>query len=181
MMHEHLKFPVLTKLQFRSRGQGMAKHDTPESLRAQFDDIKRRHKRGGNQKYIEQFHNYSKEYRLHISTDLEECFYSCRKARRQGQKEYFRNSTNCVWYTQFDAAGNLKDDFMLPPNWDQITQACIDASRRIGLDLGAWDVIVPNKEPERFKILESNSAPSAAEGTGRHYRRIIPLIINARK
>jgi hypothetical protein len=167
-----IDYPVLSKLQFRSKGIGMQKHEAGEDLTSIMTDIKTRFG-SKNEKYLERYHNFSKEYRLHCA--LGQCFYSCRKARKQGNHDYFRNDSNCIWFTQFDDQGVVKDDFLLPDNWDEITAECCRLQKLIGLDITAFDVIISKKGS--FKILECNSAPSIAEGTGKYYREIIPLII----
>jgi len=171
---EHISFPVLTKLQYRSRGQGMNIHRDSASLQEQFADIKRRATRGGNLKYIERYHNYGKEYGIHVA--LDECVYACRKARLQDRHEYYRNDSNSCWYTQFDNQGNLKEDFKQPENWEAIITECNRLRKLIGLDITRMDVIVASNG--RFKILECNSAPSIAEGTAAHYSLALPKIIN---
>lgn len=173
---ESITYPVLTKLQFRSQGAGMNKHDNADSLRPQLADIKRRYTEGLNQKYIERFHNYSKEYGIHVA--LDECFYACRKARISGRTEYYRNSDNCVWFTQYDDNNIVKEDFKIPANWDDIVEECNRLRKLVGLDITRMDVIVASNG--RFKILECNSAPSIAPGTGVKYREMIPKIINSK-
>lgn len=171
-----IDYPVLSKLQKRSKGVGMEKWDKRADLTSVMDDIKRRHAEGRNQKYLERFHSYAKEYRLHCA--LGRCFYSCRKARKAGNHEYFRNDSNCVWFTQYDENLNIKDNFLMPDSWDQIVDECIRLQSLVGLDITAFDVIVANNG--EFKVLECNSAPSIADGTGIKYREIIPEIIQTK-
>jgi glutathione synthase/RimK-type ligase-like ATP-grasp enzyme len=164
-LYENLRFPILIKRQFRSRGQGMRKLDTIEDLQAQMPRIRRTFGTS-NEYYIEQFHAYSKEYRIHLGPDR--AFYSCRKAlRTEAENRWYRNDSNSVWFTQFDANGNLKADFLQPENWQQICDTCMDFKNEIGLDFGAVDLIVANDG--RFKILEINSAPSFGEITLEKY------------
>lgn len=160
-----INYPVLRKLNNRSRGQGMSKYDNRNQLNNAIEAIENRWN-SSNPYYLEEFHNYSKEYRIHSSV-LTPCFYSCRKALRQdAENRWFRNDSNSIWFMQY-RNNELSEDFQQPDNWDEITQACQNNLNALGLHIAAFDVIVTNDG--RFKILESNSAPSMAPVVAEKY------------
>lgn len=146
---------------------------------------------------IETYVPYLKEYRIHVTA--EKAFYSCRKALKSDtpkDKRWYRNDSNSVWLTEFvekrDENGNfiefteeVKEDFLLPPNWEQIKKEAVKAIRSVGLDIGAVDVRVEHtetkngkrKETPRFVIIETNSAPSFGEITKVLYKKTINEIL----
>ena len=170
---DHITFPTLSKLQFRSGGKGMQLHPRHSDLSEVLNEAESRYVEGKNQKYLERYHNYSLEYRLHCSTLGP--FYACRKARLKDVYTYYRNDSNSVWFTQFDDESKLKDDFKQPHSWSEIEQACMGCLSKLNLDIGAFDIIV-SKEG-KFKILECNSAPGMGKISGEKYRREIAKLI----
>ncbi len=69
-------FPIISKSNFGSRGRGNIKHDNLESL-------ENWSKGKTLTNYVfEKFHNYNREYRLHVNKDG--CFYTCRKMMKKG-------------------------------------------------------------------------------------------------
>jgi D-alanine-D-alanine ligase-like ATP-grasp enzyme len=168
-----INYPVLRKLNNRSRGQGMRKYDNREELDEAINAIELRYN-SNNPYYLEEFHNYAKEYRIHSSV-LTPCFYSCRKAlKREHAGEYFKNDSNSCWFMQY-RNDELSEDFRQPNNWDEITQACHISLNALGLHIAAFDVIVANNG--RFKILESNSAPSMAPVVAEKYIEELSKIV----
>lgn len=121
---------------------------------------------------VERYYNYSKEYRLHVSKDG--CFYTCRKMLKTDANErWYRNDSNCVWIMEENPL------FDKPDNWNAIEQECVKALKAVGLDLGACDVRVQTKAPDRlenFIICEINSAPSFGEVTAEKYKQQIKNI-----
>lgn len=117
---------------------------------------------------FEKFHNYGHEFRLHVTS--EGCFYTCRKALRQGTPEAER------WRFHDDTSVFLletNENFQRPGSWDEIVEHCVRALNAIGADVLAFDVKVQTpvtggiRRPyQDFIILESNSAPSMDNGTG---------------
>jgi glutathione synthase/RimK-type ligase-like ATP-grasp enzyme len=163
---EDLKFPIVSKHIYGSRGTGNSLINSLEELNSFLvnKDL---------DKFIfERFYNYSKEYRLHVSKNG--CFYTCRKmlkADTPQDKRWFRNDSNSVWILEENEL------FDKPLNWDIIVEECVDALDAVGLDLGAIDLKVQsskNKEGDinenpLFIILETNSAPSFGEITTEKY------------
>jgi len=181
--HENVQLPVLAKRAFRSRGVGMRKIDTQEQLTEFINSNRYRNSIGSNNPYyFEKYHNYTREYRLHISEFG--CFYSCRKMLRNNVEEnrWFRNDSNSVWITQYHYTngvyhkGLLKSQFNQPDTWALIVEECEKCLDAIGLDIGAFDVIVARDG--RFKILEVNSAPSFGELTAKMYIEELKKILN---
>jgi glutathione synthase/RimK-type ligase-like ATP-grasp enzyme len=160
-----LKFPVVAKNIYGSRGKGNSLINSLEGFNLW--------KAGRNlNNYIyEKFYNYSKEYRLHITT--EGCFYTCRKMLKNDAKErWYRNDSNCVWI--------LEDNklFNKPSTWDIIINDCVKALKSTGLDVGACDVKVNNKG--QFIIIEINSAASFGLITEQKYREVLPKLVKAK-
>lgn len=117
-------------------------------------------KKTKNKQYIiEEFVNYTKEYRIHVSS-LGRYFYTCRKMLKEEtstDQRWFRNSSNSVWM--------LEDNplFDKPSTWDAIVADCLKALAVLGLDTCAFDVKVSKKGD--WTILEGNSAPSFGDCT----------------
>ena len=165
----NLKYSILAKKVFGSRGRGMKKLDTLEELNKFLTGNTRGY-------YFERYYNYTREYRLHITA--KGCFYTCRKMLQSDtpdDKKWFRNDSNCTWFLESNS------EFNKPSNWKEIEEHCVKALNAVGLDVGACDVRVSsktNKEGKhKFKIIEINSAPSFGEQTAEEYRKIIPQLI----
>lgn len=168
------RYPVIAKHIHGSRGEGNYKLDIFEQLQAWFNG-----KTLAN--YIfEEFHNYNREYRLHVTKDG--CFYTCRKMLKEGTPEanrWYRNDTNSAWILEQNA------DFDKPVNWNDIVAECVKALNAVGLDIGGFDVKVqsrldgrdrPRQNPE-FIIIESNSACSHGDITAVKYREELNKVI----
>jgi glutathione synthase/RimK-type ligase-like ATP-grasp enzyme len=172
---EHnLRFPIVVKRDISSRGKGIYKINTQEELNKFFET------HDYNKYMFEEFHDYSREYRLHITKDG--CFYTCRKLLKEEtpeDKRWFRNDSNSVWILE----DNPKFD--KPINWDSIVEASVNSINAVGLDIGAVDVRVQSaknkkgilRENPKFVILETNSAPSHGKITSEKYLEVIPKLL----
>jgi len=176
---DKLKFPIVAKHRFGSRGTG-------NYLLRNEEDLERfiARKQANLVSYIfEQYHSYVREYRLHVTT--EGCFYTCRKMIKRDTPEedrWFRNDRNSVWI--------LEDNpqFDKPINWDNIVESCIKAIKAVGLDFGACDVKVQGAEVDgqqrnnpKYFIIETNSAPSFGEVTLEKYKEELVNLANMKK
>lgn len=162
-----LKFPIIVKHRFGSKGKGNYKLNTV----AELSEFCKKH---DMQKYIlEKFYTYTKEYRLHVSKDG--CFYACRKMIKNGtdqNKKWQRHNDNCVWIIETNPL------FDKPSNWKTIVNDCIKCLSTLNLDFAAFDVkMQSSKNGNNYIILESNSAPSFGETTLERYKTEIEKII----
>lgn len=160
-----LSYPVLAKRTYRSRGAGMKKLNNSTELREFIDEFvinNRLHER--NPYYLEEFKNYIKEYRIHVS-ELGGYFYTCRKVLRQEyagtEDNWYRNDTNSNWLLESN------ESFDKPDTWDDIVEDCQRAREALGLSICAVDVKVT--KDGRWIILEANSAPSFGDITIEKY------------
>lgn len=175
---EGFEFPLVIKSHYGSRGLGNTLvHNIEEYNQA----LKNKN---ANNYIVEQYMNFNKEYRLHVTKDG--CFYTCRKMLKsdtEKDKRWLRNDSTCVWI--------LEDNelFDKPVNWNDIVKDCINALNSLGLDVGAMDVRVQSsknkkgtiRENPEWIIIEANSAPSFGEQTAKKYLEIIPTLINSKK
>ncbi len=166
-----LEYPIIAKSHYGSRGVGNTKLDTQQQLESWM--------RGKDlSNYIfEKFYTYSKEYRLHITS--EGCFYTNRKLVRNNAPEntWQRHNDVCVWILEDN------ESFKKPRNWNEIVQDCINAQQALGLDICGFDVMVQGSKNGRERtnpkwiICESCSAPSFGEITGQKYLEEIPKVL----
>ena len=163
--------PLIVKHKGSSKGKGIFLVDTIDELRELIDRIP-----NPDQYVAEKFHNYSKEYRLHV--DRDGCFYTCRKMlKADAQDRWHRHDSNSVWI--------LEDNplFEKPINWESIVDECVKALHATGLTIGACDVKVQTEKgkPEgfvpKFIVMEINSAPAMGEMTTVKYFEKIKQII----
>lgn len=170
-----IEYPIVAKSLFGSRGNGNSLIKSEDHLKSWVAG------RDLSNYIFEKFHNYNREYRLHVTEDG--CFYSCRKMLRDGTPEkdrWFRNDSNSIWIREENA------DFDRPVNWESIVTECVKALKSCGLDFGACDVKVQSsKDPEtgkgrknpNFIIIEINSAPSFGEVTTQKYLEMLPELL----
>lgn len=169
-----IPYPILAKRVFGFKGRGMVKIDSKEKLEEFIANTNL------NGYYFEQFHNYAKEYRLHVTTNG--CFYGLRKMIKEDTAEdqrWFRNDSNCVWILEENPL------FDKPVNWNQIESDCVNALNEIGLDIGAFDVKVQSsttpdgkaRENPLYILIEVNSAPSMGDITVERYKSILPKLL----
>lgn len=171
---ENLTYPIIAKHNYGSRGSGNYKLDTVQDLKKWITG-----KNLGN--YIfEKYYAFTREYRLHVSKNG--CFYTCRKALKEGTPEkdqWSRHDDNCVWFVEENPS------FKKPVNWDVIVSDCVKALKEVGLSVGAFDVKVqgeldsknkPRKNPE-YILIEVNSAASHADRTKEEYIKEITRLI----
>lgn len=162
-----LKFPIVAKHRMSSRGQGVYRFKTKEEFLAWKEE-----NNPDLTKFIfEKFHNYGREYRLHVTESG--CFYTCRKLRKNGtpgdQRWKFNVSQGAeVWVM------DTNPQFDKPEFWDQMVSESVKALKSVGLDVGAVDV---KCSKEDFFILEINSAPSFGQITSQKYMEILPIVI----
>lgn len=173
VLFKDLEFPIVAKLNMGSRARGMVKIDSIAQLetfvKTQFN----------NQYYFETFHNYVREYRLHVSA--QGCFYTCRKmikADTPEDKRWYRNDSNCSWIMEENQL------FDKPTNWNKIVEECVKALTSVGLDVGACDVRVQSSDKDGkkrtdpdFIVIEINSAPAFGDITLERYKENLPKIL----
>ena len=163
-----LQFPIVAKHILGSRGTGNYKIDNVNDLVA----FTNRRRAELTSFIFEEFVNYAKEYRIHVST--EGTFLMWRKLRRKDtpdNQKWFFNNENCNW------VGVDNELFDVPTSIKAMQSECLKALNSVGLDFGACDIRTmsnTNKDGHRrdnveFSIIEINSAPSMAERTSEAY------------
>jgi len=158
-----LPYPLVGKQIVGFKGHGMQLIENESQLR----EFLRIHNRGY---FIEKFYNYAREYRIHATRD--HAFLSWRKLRRSDATErWFFNSTNCNW------VGQNHELFQRPNNWMELEAAAINAVRSVGLDIGAVDIRVQNRNNPDYIVCEVNSAPALGDVGVEAYREEIRNII----
>ncbi|MBV1928771.1 MAG: hypothetical protein KUG81_04590 [Gammaproteobacteria bacterium] len=166
-----LVFPIVSKQIYGSRGLGNTKIDTLAAFNAFITS-----KRSSLGNYIfEQFYNYVREYRLHITSDG--CFYACRKMMKRDtpdENKWYKNDNNCVWILEQNPA------FDKPSNWNTVIRESVKALNSVGLDFGAVDLRIQaaDKADPDFIVVEINSAPSFGAVTGLKYKEMLVGLIN---
>tara|TARA_R110000772_G_scaffold54130_1_gene123532 strand:- start:53232 stop:54101 length:870 start_codon:yes stop_codon:yes gene_type:complete len=152
-----LPFPIIAKSHFGSKGRGNTKLDNQIDMDAWLLG------KNINGYIFEKFHNYAREYRLHVNSDG--CFYTCRKMLKRDTEDdnkWFRNDANCVWFLETNPG------FDKPVNWNTVVEHSVKALKAVGLDFGAVDLRIEaandgngNKRTNPdFIVVEINSAPS---------------------
>lgn len=120
--------------------------------------------------FIERFHNYGKEYRLHATRN--KVFLVWRKLRRSdAQEKWFFNSHNCNW------VGENHELFDKPSSWIDMCACACNAVASTGLDIGAVDIRVSSTNPNEFIVCEVNSAPALGEDGVEAYKREIKNVL----
>jgi len=186
-----LKYPVVLKHIFGSRGRGNYKIDNLQQFQ---ETIKNKQK---SSYILEQFFNGSREYRVHITKNGP--VYSLRKMLKDEvpkEKRWVRNDSTCSWIMEHQAIAGKNGEFLgfqkedstqfdKPVNWDKIIEHCKKALQATKLDIGAVDLKVqsakdkdgkPRKEPD-FVLIEINSAPSLGKITSEIYIKELPKIL----
>lgn len=190
-----LKFPLIVKSRYGSRGEGNHKIDTPKD----FNTFLSKGVTKANY-IVEPYFSGPVEFRIHISKDGP--IYSLRKMLKTNipeEKRWVRNDDTCVWITEFaqNRTANGKfisfkvqdnSKFDRPGNWNEIVEECKKALKAVGGDLLAVDVKSQSsydskkhrREKVEFYILEVNSAPSMGEITTEIYKRELPAILRSK-
>ena len=171
--YDDIKFPSIIKHKNSCKGNGIFYIENQEELDKFIDE----HNNLANY-IIEDYHNYSKEYRLHVTKDG--CFYTCRKMLKEDAEErWHRHDMNSVWIVEENPL------FEKPSNWDDLVNECIKALNAVGLDIGACDIKIQTEKnkPEgfvpEFIILEINSGPSMGQKTLIKYEEQLRKMCNA--
>lgn len=170
-----LRFPLIIKSHYGSRGRGNSKINNAEELRTFINA----HQMGNY--IVEEFKTYAREYRLHVTEDG--CFYTCRKMLKRDcpeEKKFQRHDDNCVWIMEDNPS------FDKPVNWDNVVADCVKALKSLGLDIGAFDLKIQsakdrdgrvNQDPQ-WIVIESCSAPSFGTVTLQKYIQEIPKVLS---
>lgn len=168
---KEIPFPILAKQIRGSKAKGMVKIDDKKQL----DDFLKN--TDTSNYYFEKFYNYSREYRLHMSSVSGE-FMSWRKLRRNDEEvRWFFNNSNCNWVNP------EHELFDKPKNWDKVVENCKNALKAVGLDIGACDVRIQSnskKDPD-FIVCEINSAPALGSVGIEEYRPEINKILKSKR
>lgn len=165
---------VIIKHKFGSRGTGNYLIRT----KADLDNFVKQHKGSLVNYIIEQYKNFSVEYRMHVS-ELG-CFYACRKVLKKDtpkEKRFQRHDDNCSWLMETNPG------FGKPSNWDEIIKDCKKALVSMGADVLAFDVKCTSTKEDKSKpcdwiLIESCSAPSFGQVTAERYKEHLPKLIN---
>ena len=166
-----MKYPLVAKSHFGSRGVGNTKFNTKEELEAWLPN------KNLNNYIFEQFVKMTREYRLHVTKFG--CFYTCRKLVKNDAPEgtWQKHDDVCNWVLEENPS------FKKPKNWDAIVADCVKAKDALGLDICAFDVGVQGakdgveRENPEWVIFESCSAPSFGNVTGQEYIKILPKLL----
>jgi len=167
-------YPAIIKHKNSCKGKGIYYIENQEQLDEFISSIVV----GSLQNYIiEKYHNYSKEYRLHVTKDG--CFYTCRKMLKEDAEErWHRHDMNSVWIMEENPL------FEKPSNWDLVVTECIKALNAVGLDIGACDIKIQSEKNQNrggnpeFIVLEINSAPACAARTLIEYEKVLRKIVS---
>lgn len=186
-----IKFPVVIKNFYGSRGQGNYKINDETEFKACLKG------KTLNQYLVEPFYSGTVEYRVHITK--QDPIYSLRKMLKTDvpkDKRWFRNDSNCVWITEYkqrrgpnnqfiEFSNELSEQFDRPDNWNEIITECKKALLSVGGDILAVDIKTQSNYDSKknrrakvdFYILEVNSAPSFGDITTLIYKKELPKIL----
>lgn len=166
-------FPAIIKHKNSCKGNGIYLVESKEQL----DQFITEHPNNLTSHIIEEYKNFPKEYRLHVTS--EGCFYTCRKMLRSDATDrWHRHDSNSVWIMEENP------QFEKPSNWEEVVSECVRALNAVGLDVGACDVKIQSEKNRRleftpdFIVMEINSAPSFGNVTIEKYREMLPKLIN---
>lgn len=186
-----LKFPVVIKSFYGSRGKGNFKVNNAKEYEACIKG------KTASNYLVETYFNGSVEFRVHITAYGP--IYCLRKMLKTGipeDKRWVRNDDTCVWITEYTQNKNAQGVFKSfsnvpnpvfdkPSNWAEIIQECKKALTATGGDLLAVDVKAQSNKDGKgnkrgkvdFYILEVNSAPSIGNITGIIYKQELGKIL----
>jgi D-alanine-D-alanine ligase-like ATP-grasp enzyme len=164
---------LIIKHKHGSRGTGNYLIKSTSDL----DNFIKQHKDSLSNYIIEQYKNFTVEYRLHVS-ELG-CFYTCRKVLKSDtpkEKRFQRHDDNCSWFLE------KNPKFDKPSNWDEIVKDCQKALRAIGADILAFDVKCTSTKEKKDKkcdwiLIESCSAPAFGNVMAEAYKEHLPKLI----
>lgn len=170
-----LKYPVVVKNFYGSRGQGNYKINSKTEWETWSKN------RDLSSYLCENFLELSVEYRIHIA--MGKCIYTCRKVLKNDtpkDKRWMRNDQTCNWILFENPLFNA------PVNWDEIVTDCVRAAESCDLDICAVDVKVQSNKGDKTKkvdwaILETNSAPAMGKITAEKYLEYLPQIAKYKK
>jgi D-alanine-D-alanine ligase-like ATP-grasp enzyme len=165
---------LIAKQRWGSRGVGNYLIKTQQDL----DKFLSNHKKNLNNYIIEEYKNYSIEYRIHATEHG--YFYACKKVLKKDtpkEERFQRHDDNCAWLVEDNK------DFNKPSNWNEIVEHCKKAVTAMHADVLAFDVKCTDpandkegKRKVRFIIIESCSAPSFGKVTTQKYLEELPKI-----
>ena len=168
------KFPAIVKHKNSCKGKGIYYFENEDSLIDGIQELSRL-----ENYIIEEYKNYSKEYRLHVTKDG--CFYTCRKMLKEDAEErWHRHDMNSVWIMEENPL------FEKPSNWDLIVEESVKAMKSLGLDICSVDMKVQSEKNQdrggnpEFIILECNSASSMGEITLIKYEEQLRKMLNGK-
>ena len=167
-------YPAIVKSKGSAKGNGIYLIENSQQL----PDFIGAHRNLGDY-IIEEYKNFTKEYRLHITADG--CFYSCRKMLKSDATDrWHRHDSNCVWIVEENPL------FERPKNWDDVITECVKALNSVGLTTGACDVKIQSEKGKRsdfipdFIVMGINSAPSMGNiTTQKYYEKITQILTDA--
>lgn len=164
---ENIKFPLIAKINFHSRGRGMLKLDSADDLVKILKDpaVARKYT-------FEVYTNFVREYRVHATPAG--IFYICRKLRQQDHADrWYFNSKNSVFKISYENGEWSEDKLKC---FAEMEEHCIKALMTLHMDIAGFDIRV-NSTTEKFNIIEANSACSFGEHTAQMYIKKIPEIL----
>lgn len=169
--YNSLRYPLIIKNRHSSRGRGIYFVENEETL------IRYQRELSQSAHIIEEFRNFSKEYRVHAS--VEGAFYANRKMLLRdvpAEQRFHRHHENTVWIVPENP------DFDAPTNINLMYEAAANAVASVGLTIGCVDVLVQQNRDGRhpeFIILETNSAPALGDITAPIYIQELTELITS--
>lgn len=163
--NEEFKYPIILKSIYGSKNKGNTFIQKVEDLEEWF----KTHNNYSNY-ILEQYINYSKEYRIHVS--INGIFSIFRKLRKNNSEQrWYFNSENSIFKII------TKEEFEKHPCYEELNTQLVEATKALQLEIVSFDVRI-NKDYSKFTIIESNSAPSLNKlGTMQYFKEIIEIVI----
>lgn len=155
------KFPVLLKPRFGSKGKGIFYVESINDLDAVKQKIL-----PDRLYFIEEYNNYAREYRFHVSV-ASGIFFSMRKLKVK--PAIIITDEVSVWIFEENPKFNK------PISINEIESQCLLYLKSSGLHFGAFDVKVA--KDGRFTILEVNTAPALGKKTAESYIKEVQKLI----